>query len=450
LSRSFDVIVIGTGTAGSILAHACREAGRSVAVVDRRPYGGTCALRGCQPKKYLVAAAEIAGLSRDLRGLGIGEPARIDWPALMAHKAAFTDAVPSRTEKGFAKAGITTLHGTARFTGAQSVSVDGEDHEAATIVIATGARPRPLTFPGAEHVVTSEDFLALPELPRRIVFVGGGYVAMEFAHVAARAGAEPTVLEYGDRVLKLFDADLVEHLAAASREAGITMHTGTKVCEVRHEQDAFVVCGDTTDGRDEYGADLVVHGAGRVPDLDDLDLDAAGVEHSGRGVAVNEFMQSPSNSAVFAIGDVADAPPQLAPVADREAAVAAENIVHGPRRAMDRSLVPSVVFTLPPMAGVGLTEAQATEQGLAVKINAGETAGWPSSRRIGQKHGTYKVLQDEATGRILGAHILGHGAGDMINLFALAVGQGLSGRELKEICWAYPTSTSDIKYMVSD
>jgi glutathione reductase (NADPH) len=418
-------------------------------VVDARRYGGTCARRGCQPKKYLVAAAEVVGASRDLTGLGIETPARLHWPSLMRHKREFTDAVPDRTERGFEKAGIATLHGRARFTGPDTVRIEGEETvivEAATVVIATGARPRPLDLPGAELMVTSEQFLELDELPRRLVCTGGGYISLEFAHVAARAGVAVTVLHRGSRILERFDADLIGRLAEASAEAGIVIRTDTTVAGVeRHGQELIV----RTDDGATHPADLVLHGAGRVPELDDLDLDAAGIAHDEHGVLVGDDLRSTNTGHVFAVGDVAATGPMLAPTADLEGEVAAANIIAGRSvRTLDRSLVPSAVFTQPPLASVGMTAAEAAGAGDAVVVNEGDMARWPSARRRGQKHAAYKVIQAVADGRILGAHVLAPEAADLINVFTLAIRQGLTGADLQAIPWAYPTSTSDLKHMV--
>ena len=285
----------------------------------------------------------------------------------------------------------------------------------------------------------------MPKIPNRLVFVGGGYISMEFAHVAARAGASVTVLEMADRILGGFDPDLVDTLVSASKAEGIQLETGVKVSAVRPEDGGFRV--ETDDGR-HFSADRVIHGAGRVPEIADLDPGKGNVEYSGQGVAVNAFMQSVSNPRVYAIGDAADAPPQLATVADMEAEAAADNILNGNRTEADHDHVPSVVFTLPLLASVGMGEKEAREKGLSIKVNKGNPANWPSSWRIGQEFAGFKVILEEETRRILGAHLLCHEAGDMINLFAVAIKQGLTADDLKAVLWAYPTYTSDIKYMI--
>jgi len=448
MTREFDVLVIGTGTSGYTLAHACRKAQRSVAVVDSRPYGGTCAMRGCQPKKYLVAAGEVVELAHQMSKIGIQPAAGIDWAALMRSKTAFTSAVPSRTENDFKEAGIERFHGTAQFVSPDEIKINRDMLVRANhVVIATGAVPAPLGFPGEDLVKTSEDFLELPSLPPRLAFIGGGYISMEFAHVARAAGAEVTVLHRGDRVLKHFEPEIVDQLTEGARDFGIRIVTNFQACGVQRANGSMAIRGNE-DCADVYEADLVIHGAGRVANLAELNLTAGGITHSSRGVAVNEYLQSVSNPRVYAIGDASSTPLQLAMTADMDADVAAENIVSGNHAKADYSLVPSAVFTLPPLAGVGMTEAEAIKAGVPFHINHGPMTGWASSRRIGQRHAFFKVLVEDSSDRIFGAHLFGHNAAEAINIFALAMKFGLTTRDLKKVLWAYPTYSSDIKYML--
>src|SRR5688500_3469457 len=204
-TKTFDVVIIGTGSAASAVAFPCRSAGWTVAVIDSRPFGGTCTLRGCDPKKVLVGAAELVDWSDRMRGKGVrGDDVGIDWPELMRFKRTFTDSVPHQREQSFLQAGIATFHGPARFVGPTTVQVGDERLEANRVVIATGAGPIKLPIPGAEHVTTSDQFLELNELPLSLIFVGGGYISFEFAHVAARAGAEVAILHRGVRPLARF------------------------------------------------------------------------------------------------------------------------------------------------------------------------------------------------------------------------------------------------------
>src|SRR5712692_2905841 len=202
MNKNFDLVALGTGSAASTVASKCRAAGWQVAIVDWRPFGGTCALRGCDPKKVLVGAADVMDWLRRMEGKGIrNQHARIDWAELMKFKRSFTDPVPESREASFAKAGIATYHGRAQFARPNTVQVGEDFLDARHIVIATGAAPRRLNIPGEEFLATSDHFLELESLPKRIVFIGGGYISMEFAHVALRAGAKVTVLHRGQRLL---------------------------------------------------------------------------------------------------------------------------------------------------------------------------------------------------------------------------------------------------------
>ncbi len=446
MENTYDVIVIGVGMAGLSAARRTASA-RKVAVIDSRPYGGTCALRGCDPKKVLVGAAELLDWQRRMKGHGVAGKLRIDWPDLMAFKRTFTEPVPDRLEASLSKLGVATYHGGARFLDGHRLDVDGDTLKGEHIVIAAGAKPRDLGIPGAEHVITSTAFLELEAMPERVVFIGGGYISFEFAHIAARAGADVTILHRGERPLEGFDADLVTGLVAASREIGIEVRVETEAARVEKVRKGFTV--HTAEG-ESFDADLVVHGAGRVPEIEALELSAGHIEHDlTRGVVVSEHLQSVSNPAVYAAGDSADTEGlPLTPVAVSEGLVVASNILKGNRRTPDYSGTPSVVFTVPALARAGLDEAQAAAQGLKFTVNQQDTSGWYSSRRVNEKHSAYKVLVEEDSGRILGAHLLGSHAGEVINMFALAIRHGITDRDLKTSLYVHPAASSDVSYMV--
>lgn len=206
MRKRYDLVVIGTGTAASTVASRCRAAGWAVAIIDSRPFGGTCALRGCDPKKVLVGAAEAIDWIRRLDQKAISaDGTHIDWSRLIAFKRSIIASVPESREQGFAKRGIDAFHGRAKFTGRTMVAVENEVLEGRYVVVAAGAKPANLEIPGAEYFVTSEQFLELEHLPHRVVFVGGGYISFEFAHIAIRAGAQVTILHRGERPLNLFD-----------------------------------------------------------------------------------------------------------------------------------------------------------------------------------------------------------------------------------------------------
>jgi glutathione reductase (NADPH) len=384
-----------------------------------------------------------------MKGNGVrAEQLQIDWSELMRFKRTFTEPVPKNREARFAKAGITTLHGRARFVGRSSVQVGEDVLEGRYVVVATGQEPAELRVQGQEHLTTSEQFLELDNLPRRIVFIGGGYIGFEFGHVAVRAGSQVTILHRGDRPLPLFDPDLVDQIVARSRELGIDIQLGAEAEGVERKSDHYIVRASTSGQRREFEADLVVHSAGRVPEIRHLNLDIAEVEWDKRGVRVNEFVQSVSNPAVYAAGDAAaTGGPPLTPVADYEGTIVAANLLKGNHQEPDYRGIPTVVYTIPSLASVGLGERQAREDGLKFRVKREMTSTWYSARRVGEKYSGYKVLVEEATDRILGAHLLGTEAGEIINLFALAIRFGLRAPDLEQMVFSYPTNASDVPYM---
>jgi glutathione reductase (NADPH) len=448
MADSYDLIVIGSGTAAQVASARVRAAGWKVAIIDHWPFGGTCALRGCDPKKMLVSGEEAVDAGRRMRGHGVEGDLRIDWPGLMAFKRSFTGPVPEKQEKRYAEQGINAFHGIARFTGSAAVAVDGQELRARHVLIATGARPVPLGIPGEEHVVTSDDFLELEFLPDRIVLIGGGYIAAEFSHLAARAGAKVTVLQRGTRMLPHFDPDLVGWLMPSFDRLGIGVRTDAAVTRVEKTTDGFLVHAGSSGREQAIAADLVVHAAGRVPDLDALDLAAAGIRLEHGRIALNEFLQSPSNPRIYAAGDAAGSGPPLTPVSSHDAKVVAGNLLDGNQHRPDYRGVPSVAFTVPPIAAVGLSETEARAQGLRVRVKSENVPGWFTARRLAERVYGFKTLVEEDTSRILGAHIVGPSADEVINLFALAIRHGLTIDDLKTTMFAYPTGASDIGYMV--
>lgn len=451
MPHQFDLVVIGTGSAASVVAHTCRRAGWSVAVIDSRPFGGTCALRGCDPKKVLVGAADALDRVHRLQGRGVrADRLRLDWSELMRFKRGMIEAVPTQREDGFARAGIETLHGRARFVGPGAITVGNHSLEGRHVLVAAGARPADLPIEGREHLVTSEQFLDIDVLPPRVLFVGGGYISFEFGHVAARAGATVTIIHHGTRPLHAFDPDLVDVLVAKSRALGIDVRLGATVTRISQTGNVFTVHAAVNDETLQIEADMVVHGAGRVPEIDDLNLDAAGVKWDLRGVTVNEYLQSVSNPAVYAAGDAAaSGAPRLTPVAGYDGQIVAANLLdEKPRRTPDYAVIPGVVFTIPPLAAVGLLESGARRRGLDFEVRHGDTSSWYSSRRVAETHSGFKVLVEKLSGRILGAHVLGPHADDVINLFAMAMRTGTTASSVKEMRFGYPTAGSDLPYMV--
>lgn len=445
--KHYDLVTIGTGTASQVASTRVRASGRSVAVIDHRPFGGTCALRGCDPKKMLRSAAEVVDFARRMRGRGIDGESHIDWAALMAFKRSFTAPIPKGLERNFSERGIDAFKGAARFVARDAVEVAGTELSAAHFLIATGARPAPLGIDGEELVSTSDEFLDLDELPRRIVLIGGGYIAAEFSHIAARAGAKVTILQRGPRLLPQFDPALVEWLTDKFREIGIVVQTYTFVVAVDRVATGLRVHALSGGSEISVEADLVVHAAGRTPDIASIGIEAASVAVDKGRLKLNEFLQSVSNPLIYAAGDAAASGPPLTPVSSHDGKVVAANILHGNSRRPDYRGVPSVAFTLPPIAKVGMTEAEAQLQGIKTKTKCERAGSWYTAMRVAEKVYGYKTIIEEGTDRILGAHLVGPGVDEVINVFALAIRHEMTVDDLKTAIFAYPSGASDVGYM---
>lgn len=383
-------------------------------------------------------------------GHGVSGETSLSWSALMAFKRTFTEPVPQRLEAAFKKLGIVTYHGLGRFQSPDQFVADGKELTATIFVIASGARPAPLGIPGEEHVKTSTDFLDLAALPPRIGLIGAGYIAFEFAHIAARAGAKVVMLGRG-RPLKQFDSDLVARLVEHTRSLNVDVRLGSPVESVGQAGTDFRVNFRGSTGPEYVSVDTVIHAAGRNPKTSELDLSRANVETDARGaVRVNAYLQSITNPNIYAAGDAAMSPGALplTPVAAHQGIIVASNILHGNKKSPDYRGIPTVVFTTPPLASVGLTEEEARLKGLKVRVKSEDTREWFSNRRVLETAAMYKTVIEEESGQVLGAHLLGPQADEVINIFGVAIRHGVSSRDLAHMIFAYPTSGSDVPYML--
>lgn len=449
MAKKFDLVIIGTGGSGSTVAFPCRQAGWEVAVVDSRPFGGTCANRGCDPKKVLVGPSQIVDSYRRMQSKGIfDEDIHIDWSALMQFKRTFTQGVPDESEEAFRQAGIAAYHQRAHFIERNILQVGEEQLQADRMVIAAGSRKRKLGIPGEELLTSSTEFLDMNTLPRSIIMVGGGYISFEFAHIAARTGAEVTILHNSNRPLNHFDPDLVQRLGERTRELGVDIQLNASVTGLEKIGNGIRVTA-LQDSRDvHFNGDIAVHGAGRVPEIDDLQLEKAGIKRGKRGIEVNGYLQSVSNPDVYAVGDASASGLPLTPVARMQGNIVVTNLLEGNRRKFDGRVIPTNVFTTPSLASVGLQEEEARGRGLKFKTNQGDMSGWYTARAMAESAAAFKVLIEEGSEHILGAHLLGPRTSEAINVFAVAMRAGMKASELKGTIFSYPTTASDIVYML--
>lgn len=448
MNMRYDIVIIGGGNAGLGVSSVAAAANKRMAFVEERDFGGTCPNRGCTPKKVLVAAAHALHeieLAR-VHGIEVGEP-KLDWTKLIDREKAMIASLPERMA-GLARERGDVYRGRARFVGPTAVAVDDKVLEAEHIVIASGSTPRSLRFPGAQHLITSEEVLNERTLPQEVVFVGGGVVAMEFSHVYARAGAKVTILEVLPQVLQGLDADAVTQVRAESERIGIDILTGVEVREVAHAGSRLRVGYSRQGAERSIEADRVVNGAGRVANVAGLDLEAGGVRYDGVRIEVDPYLRSVSNPAVWVCGDALVGSAQLSPLATYEGQLVGRNIVNGAKESPDYAAVPSCVYTVPALASVGLSEAEAEAKGLKVAVTVNDMRDWFSGETYGETVAWAKVLVAEDSGRILGAHIVGHSGEELIHFFALAMKYNITATELKSTVFAFPTFSADIKSLM--
>ena len=463
----FDLVVLGSGSAGSKVAKTAAKEGLSVLVIENRDFGGTCALRGCNPKKVLVRAAELVDLNAKMRGRYLPDDATatLDWQATRAFQDTFTEPIPPSQRSGLIDAGCRVAVGDGRLTGPHSLTLEANEHTGDDrgpdevrfdkLVIAVGGRPAPVPFEGGELALTSDDFLKLDRLPKRIVFLGGGYISSEFAHVCLVAGCETAIVERGRRILDIFDPDMTDRLEAHSRSRGMRIYTGSEVKCLSRDGDGFRVALQTEHFSGETDShtldcDLVVHGLGRVPAIDSLDLEAAGIDREKTGVTVDEQLKSTSQPHVWALGDcAAHGKPMLTPTANETARCVAAQFRGQADARPDFGPIPFAAYTQPPLASVGMMESEARERyGDDLEVRHKDMHEWTTFRKLGTEVGAFKSLVQKSTDRIVGAHLIGPEAPELINFFAVAMKGNLTASDLKSVLFTYPTLAHEIRAMV--
>ena len=445
--RDYDFVAIGGGNAGLTAVARIAGAGHRTALIDRGPIGGLCSLNGCNPKKVLVRSTELLDEIRHAAkfGIEVAEP-RIDWSRVIDRKESFTNGVTDASVASLEEQGIDLIQGSPRFVAPDEVAVEGQRVRAKSFVIATGSTPRPLEVEGREFIKTSDDILALRDVPADLVIIGAGVVAMEFGQVFARAGSRVKIITPGKHVLSGEDEDMVAALVEYSKGLGIEFSFQARLKAVRRQGDGLSV-EFQAEGRDQTArADFVLNAAGRVASIADLDLEKAEVGTDRRGVVVNEFLRSQSNPQIFAAGD-AHGRMQLSPVASYEGRVVARNFLENDAERVRHDSIPRAVYTVPPLASVGLTEEDARNRGFDIKVTNNDMAGWKVYQIIGEEVARSKIITEARSGLILGAHMYGQSAGEIINIFGVAMKFGILADDLKNFVYAYPTLSSALPYV---
>ncbi|MFN2309659.1 MAG: glutathione-disulfide reductase [Gammaproteobacteria bacterium] len=445
MSQHYDLIALGGGSGGLSVAERAAHYGARCAVIERGPLGGTCVNVGCVPKKVMWFGAGLAQALEDAAGYGfsLGEH-RFDWAALKAARDRYVHNINTWYHTYLADSNIDEIAGEARFIDARTVEVDGARYTAEHIVIATGGYPSVPVLPGAEHGITSDGFFALDQQPRRVVVVGSGYIAVELAGVLGALGSDVTLVLRGETLLRGFDALLREGLMEEMLNAGINILAGIQVAAVDRSADGTlsIACSN---GQRLDGFDQLIWAIGRTPATAGLNLPAAGVETDAAGYIPSNAYEQTNQPGIYALGDVSGKL-ALTPVAIAAARRLADRLFGGMTdRHLDYELIPSVVFSHPPIGTVGLTEEQArARHGDAVKVYS--TRFTPMYHAIGgrREQTAMKLVTVGAQEKLVGCHIIGMGADEMLQGFAVALRMGATKRDLDDTVALHPTSAEEL------
>ncbi len=441
----FDVVVIGSGPGGYVAAIKGAQLGAKVALVEGHKIGGCCLNVGCIPTKALVHAAHTYINSRESHKFGVKNlGVELDLGGVMAHKEETVDQLVAGVDMLLKGNGITVYKGWAQVPAPGKVEVampDGSKEvlETKNIILATGSSPQlpPVSEESLSHTISSDEALCLDKVPERLLVIGGGVLGVEFACIWNAFGAKVEMVKRSPLILPPIDDEISRRLMPMLRRKGITVNSGIYIKEIKEEDGEKVLIADTKDGgTKEFRADLVLVAMGRIPSFGGIDLQALGVEHDKRGIKTDMRMAT-NIPGIYAIGDVVGRT-FLAPVASAEGIVAVENTL-GHDKTMDYSVIPSCVFSIPECASVGLKEKDAKEQGYNIKASKFPFSANGRALSIGETDGLVKIVGDADTGKILGMHILGAHADDLIHEGALAMKANLTAREVAEMIHAHPT-----------
>jgi glutathione reductase (NADPH) len=444
MAQSWDLVVIGGGSGGLACAQRAARHGARVAVAEQAELGGTCVNAGCVPKKLMYHAAEIAHALGDAADYGFAfAGARHDWAAFKTRRDAYVERLRGIYAENLARSGATLLRARARLAGPGRVEVGGEVHATRHVVIATGGRPSVPALPGAESGITSDGFFALGERPDSVAIVGGGYVAAELSGVFAALGSRVTVAFRGGRLLRDFDEMLSERLAAAMRADGIVLAAGAAPAALGRADAGQVL--ELADGATLGPFDCVLWATGREPLTRDLGLESAGVALGPDGEVVTDLKQDTSVAGIHAIGDVTGRS-ELTPVAIAAGRRLADRLFGGqPGRHLDYRLVPTVVFSHPPIGTVGLSEAAArAEYGEAVEVFRHDFMPLYHGVTARRRRAEVKLVTTGPSRRIVGLHAIGMGADELLQGFAVALRLGATKRDFDDTVAIHPTSAEEL------
>ena len=435
-ATDFDFFVIGAGSGGVRAARMAAQRGVRVAVAEDAPLGGTCVNLGCIPKKLYSYAAHYAEAFEESHGFGWSDAApTFDWGVLKVNRAREISRLNGIYGKLLKDAGATVLAARARLVGANAVEVGGRVYTATNILVATGGRPVVPPIPGAELAITSNEIFDLPAFPNRLVVVGGGYIACEFASIFRGLGAQVTQLYRGEQVLRGFDADVRNFVAAEMRKKGVDVRTGVDVERIERAEGALQV--HLRDGA-VIDADSVLYATGRHPNTAGLGLAELGVVLSPEGSVVVDEHYASSVPGIHALGDVIDRI-QLTPVALAEAMVLVDRLFGNGQRSVDYDLIPTAVFTHPSIGTVGFAEHDARERFGKVRIYRSDFKALKHTLSGSNERTLMKLVVDDASDRVVGLHMVGADAGEVVQGFAVAMKAGATKAVFDSTIGIHPT-----------
>ena len=440
--EKYDAIVIGSGPAGNSAAYGLKEQGKKVAIIESDLWGGTCPNRGCDPKKMLMSGVEAQKRIETMLGKGFDQTPKIVWEDLMTFKKSYTDFVPQNTKEGLDAAEIDRYQGQASFLNANQIVVNDQELSANQFLIATGQRPAVLSIDGQDLLQSSTDFLDLNHLPKKMAFIGAGYIAFELAVIASAAGSEVHIIHHNDRPLKEFDQELVNDLVEHMKADGIQFHfnVNTKSVELMHPN--YRITGENF----ELVVDMVIGATGRIPNVEGLNLEKAGVSYDKRGIKVDEHLRTTQQN-IFACGDViAKKQPKLTPVAGFEAGYVV-NAMNGDTEAIDYPLIPTIVFGDQRLARIGLSERELADHPEKYHSETTDLSSWYTYHRINDQGAKIKIVYDEDD-KIVAITCLSQLADEVINYLLIILTKKMSHEEVEKYIFAYPTPASDLSYFI--
>lgn len=439
--RDFNLFVIGAGSGGVRAARVAAAHGAKVAVAEEYRIGGTCVIRGCVPKKLLVYGAHFAEDLEDARRFGWEvQDAKFDWPTLRDNVLAEVTRLSGLYTQTLDNHKVKILPERAVVTGPNRVRVGDREYTADVILIATGARPHVPNQPGCEHGITSNEAFHLEQLPKRLLIAGGGYIANEFAGVFNEFGVKVTVVNRSDAILRGYDAQIRDRLLQISMIKGIQFLFNSPIEKIVKESSGALTV-HMPGGPVEF--DAVMFATGRVPNTRGLGLESAGVEVDENGaVRVDDESRSTCPS-IYAVGDVTDRV-QLTPVAIREGQAFADTVFGKKPTKVDYNCIPSAVFSHPPLAGVGMTEGEARNRLGAVKVYTADFRPMKNVLAGRNERALYKVIVDAASDKIVGAHMIGPDAPEILQVLAIAVKAGIRKSQLDEVVAVHPTMAEEL------